>query len=162
MTVGCMAFYLGPRCLRLSEHLVLLLLAWVPPALCWKRGSRLCPSLWALNFALFLLLAGFGLNTCCTAHPDISLGFLPHGFCSPVHSPLLLAALSPILGSRDFSCLLVLLKMEFANFRFPFSLLLLASLQVEKELHKCVGQVHTTSCLLYGSLLPLLFHSWGL
>lgn len=85
--------------LRLSAGLELLLfLALVHESLvaienlgCLDLTPSQCPSLWAPSFALFLLLVGVGLNTCCTAYPDISLGFRPHGFRTLVHSPAPLA-----------------------------------------------------------------------
>ena len=73
------------------------------------------------HFALFLISAGAGpLPAAREFAPWHFLSASSHGPSSALLS-LLLAALTPILGSGDLSCLLLLLKMEFA-FLFPILL----------------------------------------
>lgn len=73
------------------------------------------------------------------------LSFLPHSHCSALLS-LLLAALTPILGSGDLSCLLLLLKMEFA-FLFPILLVAFGCSPAWKGgcIANCMDHIQTTS-----------------
>lgn len=96
-----MHFFLGLLFLRLSTGPALLqLLASVPQSLVAKEDLG-CLDFYTQSvsvpvFGYRVSLPscywwGVGLNTCCTAHPDSSLGFRPRGFCAPVHSPVPLA-----------------------------------------------------------------------
>lgn len=65
----------------------------------------------------------------------------------PARSPRLLAALPPILGSGDLSCLLLLLKMEFA-FLFPILLVAFGCSPAGKGGYaNCMDRIQTTSAL---------------
>lgn len=104
---------------------LLLLLASVPQSLvtnedvgCLDLTACQCPTRWAPSFALFLLSVGVGLNTCFTAHPDISLGFLPRGFCSLVHSPVPLATFT-YFGLQGFQLSPSFAENGVCKFSFP-------------------------------------------
>lgn len=67
----------------------------------------------------------------------------------PLWSPLLLAALTPLLGSGDLSCLLLLLKMKFA-FLFPILLVAFGCSPAGKGGYaNCMEHIQTTSAPLH-------------
>lgn len=153
-------FYLDVVFLRLSTGLELLLLqASVPQSLvaqedlgCLDGTPTQCPSLWAPRLALFLLSLGVGLNTCPTAHPDISLGFLPRGFCSLVHSPVPLATFT-YFGLQRFQLSPSFAENGVCEFSFPVLFVAFGCFPGGRSCANRLGRVHTKSCLPCGSLL---------
>lgn len=143
------------QCLKIKSGPGLLLLPASAPISCVANRdldstTRAHPSrLWAVT-SLFLISAEAG--------PCLLLANSLHGIFSRLpptqpllcsaQSPLLLAALTPILGSGDLSCLLLLLKMEFA-FLFPILLVAFGCCPAGKGdgYANCMDHIQTTSAL---------------
>ena len=109
---------------------------------------KLHPShLRAVLLLLSVVCRGCPLASCQGIHCVAFFSQLPstQPLLCPVWSPLLLAALTPLLGSGDLSCLLLLLKVKFA-FLFPILLVAFGCSPAGKGGYaNCMEHVQTTS-----------------